>query len=190
MATVDLSRYDNSWYSPGRPFWVAALWFFTGAPLVRCSLLPGSGFRRVLLRLFGARIGQGVVIKPGVRVKYPWRLEVGDHAWIGEDCWIDNLDLVRVGSNACLSQAVYICTGLHDAADPRFGLKTRPIEFRDGSWAGAHAIIYPGVVLHEGAIATAGSVVRRDVAAWEVHAGNPAQFVKRRELRGSPAEEV
>src|SRR5436190_13728620 len=105
MPTVQLARFDNSGYDPGRPLAVQVLWFAVGLQLLRCAWLPGSAFRRGLLRWFGARVGAGVVCKPGMRVKYPWRLSVGDHSWIGEDCWIDNLADVTIGRNCCLSQA-------------------------------------------------------------------------------------
>src|SRR5215471_14436075 len=100
----NLSSFNNSMYDPGRSRFVQALWFFFGLPLLRSQMLPGSAFRVWLLRLFGAKVGTGVVIKPGVRVKYPWLLEVGDHTWIGEDVWIDNLDEVLVGRDVCISQ--------------------------------------------------------------------------------------
>ena len=177
---IDLARFDNSWYTPGRSRLIQAAWFFVGLPLVRCAVLPGSGLRRELLRLFGCRVGRGVVIKPGVRVKYPWRLVVGDHAWIGEDVWIDNLADVVIGSNVCISQGAYLCTGNHDWSDPAFGLMTKPITIRDGAWVGARALLAPGVTLGCCAVAAAGSVVTKDIPAYEIHAGNPARFVRRR----------
>ncbi len=185
MPSVDLSRFDNSWYRPGRSRLTQALWFLLGLPLLRCSWLPGSRYRRVLLRLFGAKIGRGVVIKPGVRVKYPWRLTIGAFSWIGEDVWIDNLADIRIGSHACISQGAYLCTGNHDWSDPHFGLIVRPIELADGVWVGARALLTPGVTLGEGAVAAAGSVVRSSIPAWEIHAGNPAILVRRRRLSQS-----
>jgi putative colanic acid biosynthesis acetyltransferase WcaF len=139
--------------------------------------------RRELLRLFGAKIGAGVVIKMGVRVKYPWRLSVGEHAWLGEDCWIDNLADVTVGANACISQGAYLCTGNHDWRAPRFDLIVKPITLDDGAWVGARATIAPGVRLHVCAVAAAGSVVTHDIPAFEIHAGNPSTFVRTRVVR-------
>lgn len=179
----DLSAFDNCWYSPGRSAIVRALWFFFGLPVLRSWLIPSSVLRRCLLRLFGAGIGSAVVIKPGVRVKYPWRLTVGERAWIGEDAWIDNLGDVTIGANACVSQGAYLCTGNHDYKDPRFGLVIRGISVGDGAWVGAKVVVCPGVKLGEGAVAAAGSVVAQDVPAWEIHGGNPARFVRRREMR-------
>jgi putative colanic acid biosynthesis acetyltransferase WcaF len=184
---IDLSQFDNSWYSPGRSRALQILWFCCGAPFLRCSLLPSSSVRRVLLRLFGARVGAGVVVKPGVRVKYPWHLSIRDHSWLGEDCWIDNLAGVSIGANVCISQGAYLCTGNHDWSDPAFGLIVRPISIGNGAWVGAKVLIAPGVSLGEGAVAAAGSIVTRDIPAYEIHAGNPATFIRTRPLRHSSA---
>ena len=177
---VQLSKFNNDWYSPGRSRTVQALWFFLGAPVVRCSLMPSSALRAWLLRLFGARIGAGVVLKPGVRIKFPWRLSLGDHSWIGEDCWLDNLQQISIGSNVCVSQGAYLCTGNHDWADGSFGLIVKPITLGDGSWVGAKCVLGPGVELGQCAIAAAGSVVTKSIPEYEIHAGNPAGFVRRR----------
>jgi putative colanic acid biosynthesis acetyltransferase WcaF len=179
---ADLSRFDNSWYHPGRNRLVQALWFFLGLPLLRCTVMPFSTVRVILLRVFGARIGRKVVVKPGVRVKYPWLLSVGDFSWLGEDVWVDNLAPVTLGNSVCLSQGAFLCTGNHDWADVRFGLVIKPIILEDGSWVGARATIGPGVTLQAGAVAAAGSVVTRSLCACEIHSGNPARFVRMREV--------
>ena len=179
---VRLDRFDNGWYRPGRSPLVCAAWFFLGLPLLRSSWMPLSSVRRLLLRAFGARVGEGVVIKPGVRVKYPWRLEIGAHAWIGEDAWIDNLEHVTIGANACVSQGVYLCTGNHDWTDPNFGLIVKPITVGACAWVGARATVCPGVRIGEGAILTAGGVAMKEVLSYEIHGGNPAAFMRRREI--------
>jgi putative colanic acid biosynthesis acetyltransferase WcaF len=178
---VDLSKFDNSRYKPGRSALAQAAWFFIGLPLLRCPIIPSSLFRVKLLRAFGASIGQGVVVKPGVRVKYPWHLQIGNNSWLGEDCWIDNLAPVRIGNNVCVSQGAYLCTGSHDWSDPSFGLITKPITLQDGAWVGARAIICPGVELEQNGIAALGSVVTRSIPAGEIHMGNPANHVRQRE---------
>ena len=185
MSKPDLHSYDNSSYSPGRSRAVRALWFFAGSPIVRCQLLPFSSVRRFILRCFGAKLERGVVLKPGIRVKYPWLLSIGKHSWIGEDVWIDNLIEVRIGANACLSQGAYLCTGNHDWSDQFFGLRVLPIALEDGSWVGARAMICPGVRIGECGVAAAGSVVTKSIPAFEIHAGNPAHFVKQRIFRGT-----
>jgi putative colanic acid biosynthesis acetyltransferase WcaF len=142
-----------------------------------------SAARRAILRIFGARLGRGVVIKPGVRVKYPWMLEVGNHCWIGEDCWIDNMAPIVCGDDVCLSQGVYVCTGNHDWSDTAFGLIVQPVRFSQGSWVGAKALVGPGTRIGECAVVTAGSVVNGSVPAYEIYSGNPARFVRKREFR-------
>ena len=132
-STVDLSKFDNAWYHVGRSRSVQALWFFLGAPMLRAPLNPSSKFKRWLLRVFGATVGAGVVIKPGVKVKHPWKLRVGDNVWIGEDAWIDNLGDVDIGPNACISQGAYLCTGNHNWTDPAFGLVVKDIRIGTGA---------------------------------------------------------
>jgi putative colanic acid biosynthesis acetyltransferase WcaF len=187
MSVVKLRQYDNSWYQPGRSVIWRSAWLFLGLPILRCSLLPSSSIRVALLRLFGARIGDRVVMRHSVNVKYPWHLEIGQDCWIGEECWIDNLTTVQIGSDVCLSQGCYLCTGNHDWSDPAFGLIVKPIHIRNGVWVGARAFLAPGVVLGEGAVAAACSVITRDIPSFEVHAGNPAAFIKSRRLTPRPA---
>lgn len=179
---LDLSHFDNSWYYPGRSRVIQALWFFIGLALLRSPWIPLSGARVQLLRLFGAQVGRGVVIKPGVRVKYPWLLTIGDHVWIGEDAWIDNLAKVTIDSHVCISQGANLCTGNHDWSDPSFGLILKPITLKSGSWVGARAVVAPGVTLGENAIATAGAVVYKSIPPNEIHSGNPAVFHRHRVL--------
>jgi putative colanic acid biosynthesis acetyltransferase WcaF len=179
---VNLGKFRNNWYHPGRNMVVQMAWFFSGLPLLRSSLLPFSAARCWILRSFGAKVGVGVVIKPGVRVKYPWLLKVGKNSWLGEDCWIDNMALVEIGENVCVSQGAYLCTGNHDWSDPAFGLVVRPIVLRDGAWVGAMAVLCPGVRLGECAVAATGSVVTKDIPNFEIHGGNPARFLRKREI--------
>jgi putative colanic acid biosynthesis acetyltransferase WcaF len=111
-------------------------------------------------------------------------LSIGAASWIGEDAWIDNLVPVTIGANVCVSQGAYLCTGNHDWSDPAFGLRAQPIVLEDGSWVGARAVVCPGVTIEKCGIVTAGSVVTHSIPAYEIHAGNPAHFIRRREIRG------
>lgn len=174
-----LDRYDARGFDRGASRLKELLWLATSAVLVG-GWLPGSGWRVRLLRLFGARIGRGVVVKPGVRVKFPWRLVVGDHCWIGEDAWIDNLAEVRLGDYACLSQAAYLCTGSHDWSREGFDLVTAPIRVESHAWVCARATLAPGSVLREGAVLGLGSVGRGELAPWTVHSGRPAAPLRAR----------
>lgn len=188
MDDVLLGSFDNSHYSPGRSLLWQMVWFFIGLPILRSPFNVSSSFKAALLRVFGARVGTGVVIKPGVRVKYPWRLTIGNDCWIGEDCWLDNLDHITVSSNVCVSQGVYFCTGNHDWSDPSFGLKTAPIVLKDGAWAAARSTLLPGVQLGRCSVAGAGSVVSKSIPDYEVHVGNPARFVRNRSFSVSQQE--
>lgn len=179
---IDLSRTDNSEYQVGRSRLVWAAWHFVGAPVLRSNLLPIADFKCFILRLFGARIGIGVNIKPGVRVKFPWYLSVGDYSWIGEDVWIDNLALVSIGRNVCISQGAYLCTGNHDWKSWNMRLFRRPIILQDGCWVGAQSRLCPGVTLGLGSIAAVGSVITKDIPAFEIWAGNPAHYVRQRTI--------
>jgi len=183
MPQPDLSAYDNSWYSPGKSRLIRALWLFVGQPLLKFELLPLSSIRRFILRSFGAKVDRSVVLRSGIRVKYPWHLSIGDHSWVGESVWIDNLVEVRIGANVCISQSAHLCTGNHDWSDPLFGLWVQPIAVEDGSWIGTCALICPGVTIGRSGIAAAGSVVTKSIPPFEIHAGNPAHFVKRRTFR-------
>ena len=118
---LDCYSTPADWH-PGRSFFIQGLWFSFFAPLLSSRWISGSKWRVILLRFFGAQIGHGTRIKPGFRVKYPWRLIVGQFCWLGEDAWIDNLAAVRLGDRVCLSQGAYLCTGNHNYRSSDFGL--------------------------------------------------------------------
>lgn len=187
MSLVRLNQFDNRQWSRGRPFVIELSWIVLSALFVR-SWLPGSAHRRFLLRLFGAKVGRAVVMKPRMLVKFPWRLEIGDHSWIGEDAWIDNLALVKIGSNVCVSQGAYLCTGSHDWSSPTFDLIVKPITIADGAWVAAKSTVGPGVTVGEGAVLGLGSTTSKDLEPWCVYSGAPAEFVRKRVLR--PASPV
>jgi putative colanic acid biosynthesis acetyltransferase WcaF len=177
-----LKDFANLHFSRGRARVVEALWLLTQWALV-ASWIPGAAHRRWLLRAFGAKIGEGVDIKPGVRVKFPWRLEVGDHSWLGENVWIDNLDKVSIGANCCISQGAYLCTGSHDWSRSTFDLITAPIRIDEGAWIAACSKIGPGVTVGEGAVLGLGSVANKDLQPWTIYLGVPAVYVRARVMR-------
>lgn len=185
---VDLSEFDNCWYDAGRNVFVRALWFFVGSPLLRTYLNPSSAVRTLVLRLFGARVGRDAVLRPGLRVKYPWRLSIGDHCWLGEDVWLDNVGQITLRDHVCISQGAYLCTGNHNWSTPDFKLIVQDITLLRGSWVASHSLLAPGVTLHEGAVASFGSVVLRDIPAFEIHSGNPASFVRQRRSNSAPGK--
>jgi putative colanic acid biosynthesis acetyltransferase WcaF len=171
---VDLGSFRRNNSIAGRSRAVQGLWAIICMPILRSFWIPGSSWRIALLRVFGSEIGTGVVIKPGIRVKYPWKLRVGNNTWIGEDCWIDNLADVTLGSNVCVSQGCYLCTGNHNWTDPSFSMSASPITLEDGAWVASRSTLGPGVRLGVNAIASIGSVVRSSIPASEIHSGNPA----------------
>jgi putative colanic acid biosynthesis acetyltransferase WcaF len=180
---IDLSVPDNALLVRGRSRGIEALWIFLAAPILASRVMISSKVRVFLLRLFGARIGVNVYIKPGVRVKFPWRLSIGDHCWIGEGVWIDNLADVSIDSHVCVSQGVYFCTGNHDWSMHNMRLFTKPIRMERGSWAGARSVISPGVRIAEGAVLAVGGVATKDLAPFGIYAGNPAVFVRWRVMK-------
>jgi len=177
-----LDLFDGTQLNRGRPAWVELIWLLVQALFVS-SWIPGARHRRILLRLFGAKLGKDLNIKPGVKIKMPWRLEVGDYSWIGEKVWIDNLAPVVIGKHCCLSQEVYLCTGSHDWQASRFDLITAPITICDNAWVGAKAVVGPGVTVGEGAVLALGSVATMDLKPWWVYQGNPAMPLKERKIR-------
>lgn len=158
---TDLSKYDNSWYNPGGNGLKRLLWYFTNAVFFICPLNPISGLKVWLLRLFGAKVGRGVVIKPSVNIKYPWHLKIGDYTWIGEKVWIDNLADVTIGSNVCISQGTMLLCGNHNYKKPTFDLMIKPITIEDGAWIGAKCIVCPGITVKENCVVGAGVTLKQ-----------------------------
>ncbi len=175
-----LDNYTLSNYTPGAPYHQQLLWYFIGSPLIESYWLPVSSIKIWILRLFGSTIGNGVRIKPGVKIKFPWRLIIGDYVWIGEDTWIDNLATVVIENHVCLSQGVYLCTGNHDWNHPNFQLIPAPIHIQESSWIAAKSIIGPGVTIGKGAVLTLGSVTGKSLKPSIIYSGNPAQPIKKR----------
>lgn len=176
---TDLSQYDNSWYNPGGAL-KRLLWYLTNVLFFLNPFNPFSGIKVRLLRAFGAKIGTGVNIKPCVNVKYPWLLEIGDHTWIGENVWIDNLAKVRIGSNVCISQGAMLLCGNHNYKKTTFDLIIGEITLKDGSWIGAKAVVCPGITTHSHAVLGVGSVANHDLDAYCIYQGNPAVKVRER----------
>ena len=177
--SVRLDRFDAREFDRGCSRITEALWIICSGLFVS-SGLPGSLIRVLILRAFGARVAHGVVIKPHVRVKFPWRLSIGAHSWIGEDVWIDNLAQVSIGAQCCISQAAYLCTGSHNWSKETFDLITKPIVIEDGVWICAKATVGPGVRVGEGAVLALGSVATRDLAPWTRYSTLQVEAIKRR----------
>ena len=179
MQQLDRYRTPPDWH-PGAPLMIQILWFCIGAPLLAARWLPGSAWRVGLLRSFGGRIGRDCRLKPGLRVKFPWRLQVGQACWLAEDAWIDNLAPVILGDRVCLSQGTYLCTGNHDFRSPAFDLRLGPITIASDSWIAARAVLAPGTRVGSGAVIALGAVVNGEVPDGAIMRGNPAVQVAQR----------
>ena len=140
-------------------------------------------FKRAILKLFGADVGIGVIIKPNVNIKYPWKLKVGDYVWIGEGVWIDNLDFVSIGSHSCISQGALLLCGNHDYSKSSFDLMVKPIVLEEGVWIGAKSVVCPGVIIGSHGVLSAGSVLFNDINPYEIYRGNPAEKIKTRSIK-------
>ena len=151
-------------------------------PLFRFSPRTFFGWRRFLLRLFGARVGRSVNIYNSAVIYFPWNLEIGDWSSIGEWALIYNLGPVRIGESVTISQRAHLCAGTHDHRDPALPLLKPPITVQDQAWVAADAFVGPGVSIGEGAVVGARAVAVRDVKSWDVVAGNPARTIGHREF--------
>ena len=180
MQKTDLSKYNNDWFDEGAGVIKRTLWYFTNSLFFINSLNPVSSFKVMLLRMFGAKIGKGVVVKPGVNIKYPWKLTIGDYTWIGERVWIDCLDKVTIGANCCLSQGVLLLNGNHNYKRSTFDLMISPITIEDGVWIGAKSIVTGGITCHSHSVLAIESVASSDMDAYSIYRGNPAIKIKER----------
>lgn len=180
MQQTDLLYYNNYPYQPGGNALKRLLWYYTNLIFFKSGWFPFYGFKVLLLRMFGAKIGKQVEFKPCVNIKYPWNLNIGDEVWIGENVWLDSLVMITIGSNVCLSQGSMLLTGSHNYKKPSFDLVTGPITLEDGVWIGARAIVNQGVTIHSHAILAAGSVTTKDLDEYSIYQGNPAVKIRPR----------
>jgi putative colanic acid biosynthesis acetyltransferase WcaF len=176
---TQLSDYNIDWYKPGSRI-KKLTWYFINVLFFINPLIPLSGLKCFLLRLFGAKVGKGVIIKPAVNIKYPWMLEIGDYTWIGEDVWIDNLAQVTIGSNVCISQGAMLLTGNHNYKKTTFDLDVGDILLEDGVWIGAFSIVCPGVKCQSHAVLSVNSVATKKLEPYTIYQGNPARKVRKR----------
>lgn len=178
-----LDRFDNSWYKPGAGALVRLVWYFTNVLLFKSSWFLPIAPKRAILRLFGAKVGKGVVLKPCINIKYPWKLEIGEYTWIGENVWIDNLAEVKIGRHCCVSQGALLLCGNHNYSREGFDLMVGEILMEDGAWAGARSVLCPGTTLRTHAVLSAGSVASGELEAFTIYRGHPAKAVKKREIK-------
>ena len=180
---VDLSRFTTGGFERGAGTLKELCWLVVSRVLFQWCPVCLSPLKRTVLRWFGSSVGCGVVIKPEVKITFPWKLTLGDHVWLGEECWLLNLAPIIVASHVCISQRAFLCTGNHDYKSPTFDLITKPIRVEEGAWVGAGALVGPGVSVGSHAVLTAGSVAVKDLEPYGIYQGNPSVRVKLRGLR-------
>lgn len=179
---IDLDQYDQSWYAVGRPKWVVLLWWLVQALVFPLTLHTQNGLRGAVLRLFGAKVGKAVIIRPSARFYYPWKVQIGDYSWIGSNVELYSLDRIQIGNHCVISQKSYLCTGSHDPTDSAFGLVVAPITVENGAWVATDCFIGPGVTVGANAVVGARSSVFRDLPAQYICVGTPCRPCKPREI--------
>lgn len=168
----------------GRAGGYVLLWWLVQSTLFAMSPQPFYRWRAFLLRLFGAEIGQNVILRPSMRVTYPWKIKIGDNAWIGDRAELYSLLEIEIGEDTCISQDCYICTGSHDFRDPEFPYDCRPVLIGDQCWLAAGCFVGPGVTIGSETVVGARSLVLTDLEENSIYAGHPA---KRRGPRSIPS---
>lgn len=157
-------------------------WYIVNVLFFKNPLHLSSSLKRGLLRMFGAQLGKGVVIKPSVNIKFPWKLKIGDHSWIGEEVWIDNLDDIVIGNNVALSQGCLLLSGSHDHRKETFDFLSAPIVLEDGVWICARAVVLGGTTCGSHSMLTANSTTNGDLEPYTIYKGNPAVAIKMRTI--------
>ena len=170
---ANLASFNNQTYNPGSKL-KRALWYFVNLLFFNNGWFPFYGLKTFLLKSFGANIGDNVLIKPFVNIKYPWLLSIGNNVWIGEQVWIDNLAKVTIGNNVCISQGALLLCGNHNFKKESFDLMVKEIILADGVWVCAKAIICQGVICNTHSILGVGSVLVTNTEAYGIYKGNPA----------------
>ena len=179
---VDLGRYHQPGYDAGGSRLKMLIWWLVQAIAFPLTLHTAHGIRCWLLRLFGAKIGAHVIIRPTARFTYPWNIEIGDYSWIGDDAVLYSLAPIKIGRHCVVSQKSYLCTGSHDISDPRFGLVTGEIVVENGAWVATDCFIGPAVRIGANAVIGARSTVLQSLPAGQICVGTPCKPTKKRPM--------
>jgi putative colanic acid biosynthesis acetyltransferase WcaF len=176
----DLSKFRLPSEARGKPAWIVQLWWIVQLFFFRFSPQALFGWRRFLLRLFGAKIGKNVLIRPTAQFTYPWKVSIGDRSWIGDDVVLYSLANITVGSDTVISQQSYLCTGSHDHTKLSFDLVAEPINIGNQVWIASRAFIAPGVTIADGSVIGMGSMVLDNLPGGMICYGSPAKPVRPR----------
>jgi putative colanic acid biosynthesis acetyltransferase WcaF len=170
----------------GRSKVYVQLWWIVQSSLFAMSLQPMYGWRRCLLRLFGARVGKKAIVRPSVKIPYPWKLTIGDHCHIGDEVHLYTYGEIEIGNCAVISQRSYLCTGTHDHTSPTFDLVARKIVIGPEAWLATDVFVAPGVTIGRGAVIGARSSVFEDIPPGVIAVGTPAKVIGERRMKDSP----
>lgn len=176
----DLKRFRLPPDFRGRSGLKVQLWWLVQATLFRGSPQLLYGFRRWLLRRFGARIGKGAVIRPSVTIPYPWKLSIGDYSWVGDHAVLYCFAPITIGNDVVISQNAYLCAGTHDYRSPTFDIQALPIVIEDEAWLAADVFVAPGITVGKGAVVGSRSSVFADLPPMMVCTGSPARPIHAR----------
>lgn len=166
----------------GKPAFICQLWWIIQGSVFAWSPQFMYKFRNFLLNLFGAKIGKHVLIRPSVRITYPWKLTIGDFSWIGDQVDLYTLGNIQIGNHTVISQRSYLCTGSHDYNEPTFDIFAKDIVIGDEVWIASDVFIAPGISIGDGAVVGVRSTVLDDLPAGMVCFGYPAKPVKERKM--------
>ena len=186
-AHQDLSRFRLPPGFRGRSAVVVQLWWLVQASLFAWSPQFAYGWRRALLRFFGAQVGPGVLLRPSVRITYPWKVVIKEHTWIGDDVVLYSLGDIHIGRHAVVSQGSYVCAADHDYHEADFPIRARPVRIDDQVWVGTRVFVGPGVHIGQAAVVGACSTVFANLPPAMVCLGSPCRPVKPRQMAGARA---
>lgn len=166
----------------GRNAFIVQLWWLVQAIFFKNSPQFMYGFRRFLLRIFGAKIGKNVIIRPSVKTTYPWKVSIGDFSWIGDDVVLYSLGDIKIGKNVVISQKSYLCTGSHDYLQSDFPIFAKTINIEDQCWLATDVFVAPGIIIEKGSIIGSRSSVYKNIPPNKVCIGNPAKIIRERKI--------
>lgn len=180
MKYQNLNRFRlPNGFRGGSVFYVQ-FWWLVQSSLFHCSPQFAYGFRRWLLRCFGAKIGQGAIIRPSVTITYPWKVKIGDYAWIGDNVVLYSLGEIDIDAHAVISQNSYLCAADHDYTHQDFPIRSRKIIIGPEVWVASDVFVAPGVNIGQGAVIGARSSVFKDMPVGMLCYGSPCEAVRER----------
>jgi len=180
MLIQDLKSFKLPKNFRGRNAFIVQLWWLVQSILFRTSPQFLYGWRNFLLRLFGAKIGKKVIIRPSVKITYPWKLSIGNYSWIGDDVDLYTLGEIDIGNHVVISQRSYLCTGSHNHSQTDFPIYQKPIKIHDQVWIATDVFVAPGVTINVGSVIGVRSSVFQNIPSNKICIGTPAKIIRDR----------